>query len=360
MTRKGALTVSNSGRFPAVVAPKPPAVPGGSATSSGNGLFPAIEVNGGGGGAKISTWVESMRASSPTQKTTPLPGDHRAWMTQHPSALDMFEQITKVSKGKKIVMFLDYDGTLSPIVDNPDAAYMSDVMRATVRNLASYFPTAIVTGRCIDKVYSFVQLAELYYAGSHGMDIKGPESKKIGENIVFQPAKEFLPMIEEVYKILVVKTRSTPGVIVENNKFCVSVHFRCVDDKEWEKLAKRVGSVLEEYPKLRLTHGRKVLEIRPAIAWDKGKALNFLLHSLGYANSNTVCPVYIGDDKTDEDAFKVLKESGKGFGIVVSKLPRDTHATYSLQEPAEVMLFLNRLVEWKRLTHKGSQENKKR
>ncbi|VFQ70151.1 unnamed protein product [Cuscuta campestris] len=359
MSRKGALTASNSGRFPAVVAPKPPAVPGNLAASSSNGLFTAIEVNGG-GDAKIRAWVESMRASSPTQKTTPLPGDHRAWMTQHPSALDMFEQITKVSKGKKIVMFLDYDGTLSPIVDNPDAAYMSDAMRATVRNLASYFPTAIVTGRCIDKVFSFVQLAELYYAGSHGMDIKGPESKKDRENIVFQPAKEFLPMIEEVYKILVVKTSSTPGVLVENNKFCVSVHFRCVDDKKWEKLAKRVASVLEEYPKLRLTHGRKVLEVRPAIAWDKGKALNFLLQSLGYANSNTVCPVYIGDDKTDEDAFKVLKESGKGFGIVVSKVPRDTHATYSLQEPSEVMHFLHRLVEWKRQTHKGSQEIRRR
>lgn len=189
-----------------------------------------------------------------------------------------------------------------------------------------------------------------------GWTLEAHSPKKDRANVVFQPAKEFLPMIEEVYKILVDKTSSTSGVKVENNKFCVSVHFRCVDENEWENLAKRVRSVLEEYPKLKLTHGRKVLEIRPTIAWDKGKALNFLLQSLGYANSNTVFPVYIGDDKTDEDAFKVLKDRGQGFGIIVSKLPRDTLATYSLQEPSEVMFFLHRLVEWKRLAQRGSQQ----
>uniref|UniRef100_A0A453PJ56 Trehalose 6-phosphate phosphatase n=1 Tax=Aegilops tauschii subsp. strangulata TaxID=200361 RepID=A0A453PJ56_AEGTS len=70
---------------------------------------------------------------------------------KHPSALSKFEQIASASKGKKIVMFLDYDGTLSPIVANPDAAYMSDAMREAVRDVAKHFPTAIVSGRCRDK-----------------------------------------------------------------------------------------------------------------------------------------------------------------------------------------------------------------
>ncbi|KAK4411658.1 putative trehalose-phosphate phosphatase H [Sesamum angolense] len=244
----------------------------------------------------------------------------------HPSALDMFEQITNASKGKQIVMFLDYDGTLSPIVDDPDRAFMSDSMRATVRKVARYFPTAIVSGRCRDKVYSFVRLAELYYAGSHGMDIKGPSKgskyKKGAEAVLFQPASEYLPMIDEVYKALLEVTKDTPGAKVENNKFCLSVHFRCVDEKKWTELAKQVGSVLEGYPNLRLTQGRKVLEIRPTIKWDKGKALEFLLESLGYANCTDVFPVYIGDDRTDEDAFKVLRERGQGLGFWSRKLPR--------------------------------------
>ncbi|KAJ6305462.1 hypothetical protein OIU78_020908 [Salix suchowensis] len=235
--------------------------------------------------------------------------DHCSWILQHPSALEMFEQIIDASKGKQIVMFLDYDGTLSPIVDDPDRAFMSKQMRATVRKLARFFPTAIVSGRCRDKVYNFVRLAELYYAGSHGMDIKGPAKgskyKKGSEGVVFQAGSEFLPMIDEVYKELVEKTKTTPGAKVENNKFCLSVHYRCVDEKKWSGLAQVVKSVLKEYPKLRLTRGRKVLEIRPTIKWDKGKALEFLLESLGFANCTDVFPVYIGDDRTDEDAFKV-------------------------------------------------------
>ncbi|KAL7131527.1 hypothetical protein ABFS83_12G009500 [Erythranthe nasuta] len=356
ITAAAAAAVSGSSLF-TTAAQKPPAVPGTSyITISKKKLLQNLDINaGGGGGARINAWVDSMRASSPThiKSPPPLSGDHQSsWTVQHPSALDMFEEITNASKGKQIVMFLDYDGTLSPIVDDPDRAFMSESMRATVRKLARYFPTAIVSGRCRDKVYSFVRLAELYYAGSHGMDIKGPSKgsihKKGAEAVLFQPASEYIPMIDEVYKALLEVTKATPGAKVENNKFCLSVHFRCVDEKKWIELAKQVGSVMEGYPDLRLTQGRKVLEIRPTIKWDKGKALEFLLESLGYANCADVFPVYIGDDRTDEDAFKVLRERGQGFGILVSKTPKETNASYSLQEPTEVMAFLRRLVDWKK------------
>ncbi|XP_062149316.1 LOW QUALITY PROTEIN: probable trehalose-phosphate phosphatase J [Alnus glutinosa] len=331
-------------------AQKPPAAPGGYISISRKKLLKNLEIN---GEARINSWVDSMKASSPTHiKATPSLADHdqSSWIVRHPSALDMFEEIIDASKGKQIVMFLDYDGTLSPIVDDPDRAIMSKPMRETVRQLARCFPTAIVTGRCRDKVYNFVQLAELYYAGSHGMDIKGPakgSKNKKGNGVLFQPASEFLPMIDEVYKLLVEKTKSTPGAKVENNKFCVSVHFRCVEEKKWSELAQQVKSVLKDYPKLRLTQGRKVLEIRPTIKWDKGKALEFLLESLGYANSTDVFPIYIGDDRSDEDAFKILRDRGQGFGILVSKFPKETSACYSLREPAQVKDFLGRLVEWK-------------
>ncbi|XP_070058112.1 probable trehalose-phosphate phosphatase J isoform X2 [Nicotiana tomentosiformis] len=292
----------NNATFTAAAVQKPPPAPGSCINISRKTL---VEIN---SGPRINSWVDSMRASSPTHhKCTSLSEDNTSWM-----------------------------------------------MRGTVRKLARYFPTAIVSGRCRDKVYSFVQLAELYYAGSHGMDIEGPSKdskyKKGAQAALFQPASEFLPMIVEVYKELLDKTNSINGVRVENNKFCVSVHFRCVDEKKWGELAQQVKSVLKEYPKLRLSQGRKVLEIRPTIKWDKGKALEFLLESLGYANCTDVFPVYIGDDRTDEDAFKVLRERGQGFGILVSKTPKDTYASYSLLEPSEVMIFLRRLVEWKRLS----------
>ncbi|KAK9270622.1 hypothetical protein L1049_026204 [Liquidambar formosana] len=352
------VSMSNSSLFSSMV-PKPPATPGRFIIPRKKPLKKLD--TGGVGGARVNAWVDLMRASSPThiKSTASLPEneDQNSWMIHHPSALHMFEQIINASKGKQIVMFLDYDGTLSPIVEDPDQAFMSNEMRAAVRDVARYFPTAIVTGRCRDKVYKFVKLAELYYAGSHGMDIKGPAKGrryiKGDQRVLFQAASEFLPMIEEVYKILLEKTKSTPGAKVENNKFCVSVHFRCVDEKKWAALADQVKLVLNEFPKLRLSQGRKVLEIRPTIKWDKGKALEFLLESLGYANSNDVFPVYIGDDRTDEDAFKVLRNRGQGFGILVSKVPKETSASYSLQEPSEVMNFLRRLVECKRLSLRG-------
>ncbi|KAG2300664.1 hypothetical protein Bca4012_012410 [Brassica carinata] len=311
------------------------------------------------GGQRVNAWVDSMRASSPTHIRS-LPSSISSekhlssWILQHPSALDMFEKITEASVGKQIVMFLDYDGTLSPIVDDPDKAFMSSKMRKTVKKLAKCFPTAIVTGRCIDKVYNFVKLGELYYAGSHGMDIKGPAKgfsrhKRVKQSLLYQPASDYLPMIDEICKQLLEKTKSTPGVIIENHKFTASVHFRCVEEKKWSELVLQVRSVLDKYPMLKLSQGRKVFEIRPMIEWDKGRALEFLLESLGFGNSNNVFPVYIGDDRTDEDAFKMLRDRGEGFGILVSKFPKDTDASYSLQDPSEVMNFLRRLVEWKQM-----------
>ncbi|KAL9241528.1 hypothetical protein vseg_015632 [Gypsophila vaccaria] len=332
----------------AAVTQKPPPVPGNYIGVNKRQLLKDLDVN---GGVRISSWVESMRASSPTHLNSIPSLSH---ILKQPSALDMFEQIIKASKGKQIVMFLDYDGTLSPIVDDPDQAFMSESMRRTVRKVARYFPTAIVSGRCRDKVYGFVKLAELYYAGSHGMDIKAPAkgSKflKGSQGVLFQPASEFLPMMDEVYNTLLEKTKTILGAKLEHNKFCVSVHFRRVDEKKWTELAHEVRSVLKEYPKLRLTQGRKVLEIRPTIKWDKGKALEFLLESLGLANCTDVFPVYIGDDRTDEDAFKVLRDREQGFGILVSKFAKETNASYYLQEPSEVMNFLQRLVKWRRLS----------
>ncbi|KAF0908019.1 hypothetical protein E2562_022879 [Oryza meyeriana var. granulata] len=308
------------------------------------------------------SWLDSMRASSPRHAKPVVGAEHDDWMEKHPSALAWFESVAAAAKGKEIVVFLDYDGTLSPIVTDPDRAIMTDDMREAVRGVAKHFPTAIVSGRCIDKVFDFVKLEELYYAGSHGMDIRGPTAAaseyhhikaKQGDAVTCQPAAEFLPVIEEVYHALTVKMASIRGALVENNKFCLSVHYRCVDEAEWGALDAGVRAVIEGYPDLRLTKGRKVLEIRPVIDWDKGSALQFLLKSLGYEGRKDVFPIYIGDDRTDEDAFKVLRNRGQGMGILVTKFPKETTASYTLREPSEVKEFLRKLVKSKSNGDKG-------
>uniref|UniRef100_A0A5B6ZIH0 Trehalose 6-phosphate phosphatase n=1 Tax=Davidia involucrata TaxID=16924 RepID=A0A5B6ZIH0_DAVIN len=193
-------------------------------------------------------WLDAMKSSSPPRKmilkdfNVEVASDdidiaYYSWMLKYPSALNSFEQIMNYGKKKRIVMFLDYDGTLSPIVEDPDRAFMSDDMRSALRNVAKYIPTAIISGRSRDKVYELVGLTELYYAGSHGMDIMCPVKDMVstdrqGKEVnLFQPASEFLPMIDEVFRTLVENTKDIKGTKVENHKFCTSVHYRNVDEK---------------------------------------------------------------------------------------------------------------------------------
>ncbi|KAL3498675.1 hypothetical protein ACH5RR_041407 [Cinchona calisaya] len=318
-------------------------------------------------------WLDAMKSSSPPRKkimkdvnveVVPDDGDiaYNSWMIKYPSALNSFGKIMNHARNRRIVMFLDYDGTLSPIVDDPDRAFMSSDMRSALRSVANYFPTAIITGRSRDKVYELVGLTELYYAGSHGMDIMFPDrdaeptkhsgcikaTDLLGKEVnLFQPASEFLPMIDEVFRTLVENTKDIKGAKVENHKFCTSVHYRNVDEKNWPIIAQRVHDILNSYPRLRLTHGRKVLEVRPVIEWDKGKAVEFLLESLGLGNSPDVLPIYIGDDSSDEDAFKVLRAEIQGYGIIVSAVPKESKAFFSLRDPSEVKEFLEALVRMK-------------
>ncbi|KAK5835512.1 hypothetical protein PVK06_011203 [Gossypium arboreum] len=114
----------------------------------------------------------------------------------------------------------------------------------------------------------------------------------------------------------------------------VSVHYRNVDEKNWKIVAECVHEVIRNYPRLRLSHGRKVLEVRPVIDWDKGKALTFLLESLGLSNHDDVLPIYVGDDWTDEDAFKVLREGNLGYGILVSSASKESIAVIDTSRAA--------------------------
>nr|KJB52614.1 hypothetical protein B456_008G270100 [Gossypium raimondii] len=188
-----------------------------------------------------------------------VPG-YASWLGKHPSALNMFDSITKEAKGKKVVVFLDYDGTLSPIVDDPDKAFMSAEMRMAVREVAKHFPTSIISGRRRERVKEFVQLSNVYYAGSHGLDIMAPPRAvkacdKKGNEGAFQPAKLFLPAIQEMSIELEDTIREIQGARIEDNKFCISVHYRQVPPKDHEMLKEKVKSLVGNRPNFRLTEG---------------------------------------------------------------------------------------------------------
>ncbi|XP_009630861.1 probable trehalose-phosphate phosphatase 6 [Nicotiana tomentosiformis] len=278
--------------------------------------------------------------------------EYTSWLMEHPSALDKLEQMMSIAKGRKIVIFLDYDGTLSDIVPNPEEAFMTDKMRTVLREVANRFPTAIISGRRREKVQDFVQLNNVYYAGSHGLDIEAPLNQTTNFDdmdnevvVLHQPAKEFLPEKHKVLNLLSERTKGIKGVNIEDNKFCISVHYRHVHAKDLGTLENVISTVLKEYQNFRLSKGKKVFEIRPNIGWNKGHALEYFLENLGFGSSDDVLPIYIGDDRTDEDAFNVLRKMGQGLPIVVSATPKDTKALYSLREPKDVMEFLLGLVQ---------------
>mmetsp|Transcript_26065 Transcript_26065/g.35992 ORF Transcript_26065/g.35992 Transcript_26065/m.35992 type:complete len:247 (-) Transcript_26065:8-748(-) len=205
---------------------------------------------------------------------------YEKWGVEYPSILQRFSEFESRVEGKKLVLFLDYDGTLTPIVRNPDEAFMPEETRVVLKEVASLVPTAIISGRCMEKVNNFVKLQELFYAGSHGLDIKGPDvglCASHNNSCAYQPAAEYFSIMNEVHDALVLGVEGVRGSSVEHNKFCVSVHFRNCNPEDWDTVAGIVGTIVCEFHNLIVTHGKKVLEVRPDIHWNKGKAVSYLL-----------------------------------------------------------------------------------
>lgn len=252
-----------------------------------------------------------------------------------PSALDRLAHFANelAQQKKRVVFFLDYDGTLSPIVEDPDTAYIPEQTREALSIVASRFTTAIVSGRSKEKVRGMVNLEQLIYAGSHGFDIEGPDG-----TISHQVASDCLPNLKKVRDQLAKLVPLFPGSIVEDNLLSISFHYRQVDPSLIPEVQRMVDDVANRNGLVR-TKGKMVYEVRPLFDWHKGKAVEYLLEALELSGEG-VLPIYIGDDVTDEDAFKVLQ--GKGISVIVadSSLSRDTHADMRLNDPLEVQKFL--------------------
>ncbi|MFQ5991914.1 MAG: trehalose-phosphatase [Nitrospiraceae bacterium] len=253
-----------------------------------------------------------------------------------PVALEAVSEIVHTAKGRRFAVFLDYDGTLTPIVDRPELAVMSQAMRTTVQTLSRHCLVAIVSGRDRVDIERLVNLESLYFAGSHGFEINGPRASQIHHEI----GARYLPALDRAEADLRGELRLTSGALVERKKYSVAVHFRLVRDADLKKVDAAVAGVISGRPELRKRDGKKVYEIQPNIEWDKGKAVLWLLEALHLTKDNSF-PLYIGDDLTDEDAFQALKDNG--IGVVVGRTARPTAAQYTLNNPDDVARFLEQM-----------------
>lgn len=249
-----------------------------------------------------------------------------------PSALD--EVPALAARPERLALFLDYDGTLTPIVSRPEEAALSNEMRETVRTLAARVPVVIVSGRGRRNVQEMVGIEGLGYVGSHGFDIVGPDGSGISREV----AAEMLPALETAEHELKEAVRHIPGVLVERKRFGIAVHFRLVADGAFGQIDEAVRTTLSHHRNLRRAEGKKVIELRPDVDWDKGSAVLWLLRELGL---DEVHPIHLGDDLTDETVFAAIAE--RGTGIFVGSDDRETEATLRLDDTKQVGQFLRRI-----------------
>ncbi|MFA0960390.1 trehalose-phosphatase [Roseivirga sp. BDSF3-8] len=256
-----------------------------------------------------------------------------------PDALALLDERFNLKPDNLPVLFLDFDGTLAPIENDPEKASLpAEVKDTLVKIKQAGLHVAVVSGRDRADVARKVGLPDLYYAGSHGFDISGPG----GFHDHLDAAVEMLPELDEAEASLKKQLSGVKGALVERKRFAIAIHYRNVADTEVDKVREAVEAEKQQHSRLKMLGGKKIYELKPDVKWDKGQAVLWLLKRFEVDKEST--PVfYLGDDLTDEDAFRVL--GGKGLGIIVGPDGRETEADYALEDIPAVHLWLKKLLE---------------
>ncbi|MGQ0814765.1 MAG: trehalose-phosphatase [Gemmatimonadota bacterium] len=253
-----------------------------------------------------------------------------------------FEQIAawreeRARHGHELIA-LAFDCTIAPIVQRPQEAYMLAGARAAIERLLKRPDTdiALISGRSLDDLRARAALDGVYYSGNHGLQIDGP-----GVHETRADAKQLIPRVEDVAKQLHERLAGIAGVYIEDKTLSLSVHSRMVED---DAVRERIHAIVESTvnggpPGLRLTYGKRIVEVRPNVEWHKGKATLFLIDSIEQARRCALFPVFVGDDVTDEDAFAALGDRGVGV-VVADHPPAHTAARAWVRSPEEVVSLL--------------------
>jgi trehalose-phosphatase len=252
---------------------------------------------------------------------------------------------SQLEASSHVLLLSDYDGTLTPIVSRPEEAVLSLPVEEKLHILAQkpMYSIGIISGRSMEDLKKMVAIEGIYYAGNHGLEIEGPALKYVSE-----PARAAQSLIKELSKKIASSLANVPGVIVEDKGLSLSVHYRLVSPEEENTVAetfRRLTRPPLSDGRIKVTSGKKVYEVRPPIDWHKGKAIETIIGKIKSALSlESILTVYLGDDITDEDAFRTLRLPD-GWSIYVGKENPLSVATHYLESVNEVEEFLERLIE---------------
>lgn len=234
----------------------------------------------------------------------------------------------------RLLVALDFDGTLAPLAARPEPVRLPPSTAEVLRALAGRADVlvAVVSGRPLADLRARIGLARAAYAGNHGL-----EAAAGGWHWTHPGVRGRRAALKRVRAEARRLCRLAPGAWVEDKGASLSVHVRAVCGAAAESaLARDLGSAVRRERGLALKTGKRVYEVRPRLAWDKGRAVELLRRRLAPGAAT----VYVGDDRTDEDAFRRLR--GKALTVKVGRGP--TEAVCRVAGPAAVRRLLEALL----------------
>jgi trehalose 6-phosphate phosphatase len=257
---------------------------------------------------------------------------------------DVWDEVAhRLKSASHILLLSDYDGTLTPIVDKPELAVFPQEIKKLLRKLTKNhrYTIGIISGRALGDLKSKVGLEGIIYAGNHGLEIEG-----FGSSFLEPIAEEMRPFLQMLNQALSATFRGIRGVFVEDKGLTLSIHYRSVnhsDEMIVKNTFRKMTDPLHVTGRIKVTQGKKVYEIRPPVDWHKGKAIAWLMAKFREVRGRGgALPIYLGDDLTDEDGFKVIERSN-GISILVGEESLQSAARYFLKSPEEVAQFLKML-----------------
>ncbi len=242
---------------------------------------------------------------------------------------------SKIRQAESVLLFLDYDGTLVPIAPTPAEAVCPPGVRTLLeglRDLPNVYP-AIVSGRVLEDIREKVGVSGITYVGNHGLSIQNPAGIH---------KKRLSPQRREEFKRLSQTLKGSlgqiPGILFEDKELILAVHYRNVPQEYWVQIHNIFEEILQKWrEQWKVGDGNMVYEVRPKADFNKGKAVRGILKSYSPIG---LLSIYLGDDQTDEDAFRAL--DGRGITIRVGPGTPSSEAEYCLESPPEVRAFLLR------------------
>ncbi len=238
----------------------------------------------------------------------------------------------------RLLLCLDYDGTLTPIAERPDEARPPAALLTLLSRLVEHphIAVAIVSGRALPDLRALLPIPGLVFIGTHGCEVGTAD----GGTRLLVPGGVVSLAITRLRQEIAPMLFDSPGLLLEDKRYALALHYRLARPEDMRVIEGFLAAVREYQRKgitLEVIHGKKVVEVRP-VGSNKGKAVQFLLAGK-YTNT---LPIYIGDDLTDEEAFVALGE--RGVTIIVADPPRASAAQCYLKDHREVLRFLSGLV----------------